>query len=454
MAVNDAAARMGLRPGQRLNDARAIFPALETGLIDRAYAAQRLKQLSLWMQRFTPWVSIEDDDGLLLDITGCAHLFGGEDSLCAQISDLMTKHGMSARLAIAETPGAAWALSHFDKKGETLHSLPLAALRLDAPVVDSLNRLGFKYIADIIALPRAALARRFRSKIQAEDVLRRLDQALGFVADPRVPAKQPPLYRAYVPLVEPILEAAQIENWLRTLMMQLLPQLVRDHAGVRQLRLLCFGVDGLTQYISIGCARATRDAAHLQRLMLAKIAQLQPGFGFEALLLTATRTSLLEAQQHSLSQQRDGSDAIALLSDTLASRLPAKSLHKKALLQSHIPERSEERVAHDTRISAKLHTLARRPLFMLMRPEVVTALAEVPDGPPRQFNWRRRSYKITKAHGPERLTPEWWQMDISEKPRDYYWLEDQDGSQFWVFRYGLYEGETKSPGWYVHGIEG
>jgi protein ImuB len=466
VAVNGAAQAAGVHAGQRLSDARAICPKLAVAPVDRAAARAALGHLCLWLQRYTPWVTPEPEDGALLDITGCAHLLGGEANLCADLAQRLRNCGIAVQLAVADTPLAAWGLARFGKtdlilqQGElraALVSLPVTALNLQAKTIDMLRRLGLKRVGDLLPIPRAALARRFRSKAAAQDVLLRLDQAMGGLADPRVPAVRPPVYRRNVQLIEPILEAAQISAWFAQLLPPLLAELEAAHMGVRRLQLLCFGLDGGVQAIRIGCARASRDAAHLIRLMRPKFETITPGFGLEALLLCAHEVGPLGAQQTSLTQDVQADD-IDVLADTLINRLSTRAVHKLARHASHIPERAQSRAAYGDPVSVRLHSLKppprpRRPLLLLPRPEPATAIAEVPDGAPRKLTWRRKVRNITRSSGPERIAPEWWRGNTDERSRDYYWVEDSDGVRLWVFRHGAL-GDEPSAAWYVHGLDG
>ncbi len=460
-ALNLQARAAGLRCGQSLSDARAILPALAVAPLDAAGNVQALQQLVLWLQRYTPWVTPEGADGALLDITGCAHLWGGEAALCADVRSRLRASSLTSRVGVASTPGTAWALARFGRTpclvqpdtsalADWLAPLPVAALQLMPGTVDILQRLGLKRIGDLLPIPRAALARRFRTRQVAQDVLERLDQALGRVPDPRVPATRPPAYRCQVRMMEPILEAGQIASWLAHLLGQLMPELAASALGVRRLELSCFCVDGSVQRTSVGCARPVRDAAHLARLFSSKIETITPGFGIDALTLTATHTAPLAAAQSSLTSTPEATaDSLA---DSLINRFSNAAVHKLSLRQSHIPERSEARVAYDARVSAKLHQLARRPLLLLGQPEPATALAQVPDGAPRQLVWRRKTHQIVRAHGPERIGPEWWRGNAREHTRDYYWVEDKEGVRLWVFRHGLFDQQM--PSWFVHGLDG
>jgi protein ImuB len=471
VAVSSAAQAAGVRAGQRLSDARAIYPKLAVAPLDRAAASAALDHLCLWLQRYTPWVTPEPEDGALLDITGAAHLLGGEANLCSDLMQRLRKSGIAVRLAVADTPLAAWGLARFGKmdlilqQGElraALGPLPVAALNLQGETVDMLRRLGLKRVGDLLPIPRAALARRFRSKAAAQDVLLRLDQAFATQADPRVPAVRPQVYRRSVQLIEPILEAAQIAAWFAQLLPPLLAELEAAQVGVRRLALLCFGLDGSVQNISIGCARASRDAAHLIRLMRPKFETITPGFGLEALLLCAQDVGPLGAQQTSLTQDVE-TDDIDVLADTLINRLSGAAVSKLITYASHIPERAQRRAAYGDAaygdpVSMRLHSLKppprpRRPLLLLPRPEPATAIAEVPDGAPRKLTWRRKVRSIVRSSGPERIAPEWWRGDEAERPRDYYWVEDSDGVRLWVFRHGLL-GDEPSANWYVHGLDG
>jgi protein ImuB len=488
-ALNEAAEAAGLSPGEPLADARAKAGFLQVRAIDTAADDAALRRLTLWATRYTPTASPWDEDngadGFFLEVEGSAHLFGGEKSLIADLSARLGKNfGLSARLAVAATPGAAWALARFHatplcilpsgQEAEALAPLPVEALRLTPDICATLRRLGFKTIGALLDKPRAPFAARFSAKL-----LRRLDQALGRVDEPQVPIVPPPVYHSLRYLLEPIITQEAIVALASRLMQTLVRVLVRDDVGARTLKLSLYRVDGEVKTLDIGLTLPTRSAAHVVRLIELKLdaaaATDDAGFGFEAVGLAITRAEPMPARQTELPSAEIDADRMercATLVDALRQRLGPQRVRRFAAVASHLPERAEallsvesfQSVSRSDPLLSEEDEKQPRPLLLLPRAEPVEDVtALVPDGPPRRFSWRGVTYEIAGAEGPERIAPEWWRMlhlpahsRESEQQqtltRDYYLVEDTVGYRFWLFREGLYGRETAAARWYVHGL--
>ncbi len=407
-------------------------------------------------------------DGLLLDVEGCAHLRGGEAGLLADMARRLEGMGLTARLALADTVGCAWALARFAPQAQTvvptgaarlaLADLPVAALRLDGETVATLRLLGLRDIGQLMPLPRAALARRFRAKAQAEAVVLRLDQALGERAEPVVPLTPPPCLQVARSFGAPLIDRALVAAWMPRLLGELAELLAKQGLGVRKLRLTAYRADGSRQDLQAGMGEPTRDVAHMLRLLEPRLETLEPGFGIESLGLAAEEAGPFCPAQGSFAGDRGALD-LAQLGDRLASRLGPQAVYRLGALESHVPERAEQmRPRGSAGQDAALNLDRMRPLLLLDRPEPVSVIAEVPEGPPARFVWRRLEHRVTRAIGPERIAPEWWRDGEDARTRDYYVVEDRQGRRFWLFRHGLYGGApgeaAREPDWFIHGFFG
>ncbi len=469
-AVNRQAEAAGLVSGMRLADARALLPRLVTAGSRPEEDRRDLERLALWCHRFTPLSAVDGADGLLLDITGCAHLFGGEAAMAVEVEARLAGLGFETRTGLADTPAAAWALARFGGEGRRiaepcrtlamLASLPVEALRLASEDARPLRRLGLATVGAVESLPRAALARRFGRHSGA--ALHRLDCALGRRADPVASLPLPPACLARLAFAEPLIDLAALEAALARLLDILCASLEQKGLGVRDLVLLFFRVDGGTARRRVSTARVTRDGAHLGGLFAGKIETVDPGFGIDAVVLHAVRTEPLAPEQYRLAvdglEGRGGSGELARLIDRLQARLGKGSVFRLEPVASHLPERAERRMdpGREGAIRPAQPGMPQRPLRLFDRPEPVNAVAEVPDGPPVLFTWRRLRRRIVRAEGPERIEPEWWAGGPEDRPRDYYRVEDQDGRRYWLFRAGLYRdaGGKGPPRWYLHGLYG
>lgn len=495
----------GLRLGQPLRDATAICPDLLTLPADPLAEARFLGVLRRWAGRFSPWVAEEPPAGLMIDLTGSAHLFGGEAAVLERVAEDCAELGLTLRAGIADTAGAAWGLARYGRSTvaplrsgdaidqearatrsraakrrgwerggsaprpmtargagmamiappghlvEALRPLPLAALRLEPDVVDRLMRLGLRQVGDLMVLPRAALARRF-----GMETLRRLDQALGMEPEPVSPARAPLHFAVRLTLPDPIGLRSDIEAALDRLLPTLCDKLQARGRGVRRLAFQAFRADGGVSVIEVGLARAAHTPDRIRPLLHLKLDQIDPGFGIDCLRLEALATEALVPGQlrSALAPAPPGrSDSHAL--DDLVGRLSARlgdgAVTRLHPAESHVPSKGAQVLMaawsqpHDGPWPSPS---APRPLVMF-RPEPVDA----PDGPdvPARFRWRRRDFALRMAVGPERLQAEWWleDPDWREGTRDYWRVEAEGGDRLWLF-YG--RGGAVTDGWYCEGV--
>lgn len=510
-AVNRAAAQAGLTQGMRLTDARAMLPGIQVHEADLRRDRISLKKLADWCGRYSPWTCPEsedpDEDGIFIDITGADHLFGGEQALLDDLVRRLSGFGVTARAAVADTPGAAHALARYgglpaqmtiicplNHARRALQFLPLGALRLDRQVIEGLDRLGLRRIGDLYGMERAPLSLRFGGM-----VLGQMDKALGKVSEPISPSLPVAPYRARISFADPIGLVDDVKRAIDTLSADLCGLLEKDGKGARKLELALYRVDGKVSRLSVGAAQPSCEADHLARLFADKLDRLgddfDAGFGIEVISLAALVAERITSHQQALPEKQTAPARklmgkrvpidLGHLVDRLGNRLGLENVAQMEPRASHIPElavvlspmdavsvaTARPREPHDWRVEqAQLQGQAQsRPLHMLPCPEPVEVIAEVPDGPPVRFRWRRVPYQVAKAEGPERIAPEWWKsggkgQNRLDRTRDYYRVEDDEGRRFWLYRDGLYgeqgdlfsdgveTGPPPAPRWYMHGV--
>ena len=462
-ATNRAADEAGVRPGMALVDARALYPELAVAPADPSGDLACLERLALWAQRWGPWVSLDPPDGLIVDVTGVAHLYGGEHALLKDAAARLAERGFVTRLGLAPTAGAAWALAHYagDRAilhpGENLDELPVAALRLDPATLLVLRRLGLKRIGDIAGLTREALARRFRNhKAPAANPLVRLDQLLGKVPEPQLPVRPTEVPLVQRRLMEPIRHRALLDQVLGDLAGDMVRLLEAQALGARRLELVLWKVDGEVLLRRLELAAASRDAAHLVRLFTSKLDDLDAGFGIELARLCAPWTEPLPLSQRDLDAAAEAhGTSLAACIDRLAVRLGAQAVHRPVSYASHVPERAQCWVPALTseRNSQDAFALPARPLKLLDQAEPIAVLYASPDGLPRFFRWRGEVHEIARAEGPERIAPEWWRERSGVRLRDYYRIEGGEGRGYWIYRNGIAgDGRGGAPEWFLQGL--
>jgi protein ImuB len=459
-AVNSVAAGMGLREGMPATKAQALVPDLVVQHADPDADGAALERLAVWALRYSPVVSIDLPDGIVMDTSGADHLHGGEEAMASDVGSRLRHAGIGARVAISDTWGASHAFARFSGGVATvvppgpvvpaIERLPIAALRLPADVVHELRRLGFDRVRDLQATPRAPLALRF-----GPIVGRRLDQATGSTSEPIDPIRPAEMIEVKRIFVEPIGAAETIARYVGKLTADLCTDLEERGVGARRLDLVCHLVDNRIQAVRIGVAKPIRDPKRLTRLLCDKIETIDPGFGIEILRLAATAVEPFATSQTISSLVEETVSDVTGLIDILANRLGGRCLFRMAPAQSDVPERSFVRVSPTAPVSDDTWPAHwPRPSRLLSAPEPIQTVALLPDHPPVKFTWRGIRRRVKRADGPERVFGEWWKRDAElVAVRDYFRVEDEAGERFWIFRAG--DGEDAATGshrWYLHGI--
>jgi len=467
-ALDEVSERLGLKRGQGLAEARAMFPKIDVVDEDERADAALLEALADWCDRYTPLVALDGKDGLFLDITGCAHLFGGEGVLLKDLLGRLFQMGFDVRGAISSSPGLSWAACRFGKGGiiaedrteSALAPLPVNALRIGEATIASLYKLGLKRIGDLLTMPRAPLARRF-----GMELLLRLDQARGANEEAISPHRPIAALSAERKLAEPIATEEHILELTGHIATSLKASLEARGAGGRVFELVLFRVDGRVFRIAAGASQPLRDPVRISALFSERLTavhdDLDTGYGFELLRLNVLRHDTYKTAQGDFTGEGDGEISLADFIDKVSARLGADCLQAAELNQSHVPERAVIFTPAITTPSAPEKAMGPlpfapgtdRPLRLFHHPEEVEAFAAVvPDGPPSRFRWRHVVHTVIHAEGPERIAPEWWLERTDTEERDYFRLESKAGRRFWVFREGHYNGGETSPTWRMHGL--
>lgn len=457
-AVSSLAAESGVKPGMRAADAKAICHGLEV-LDDKPERPRNLlRGLGEWCVRYSPIVAIDDFgmDGLLLDVSGCAHLWGGEREYLKEIISRLKSKGYTVRVAIADTPGAAWAVSHFGKvtplipagsHPEALLDLAPEALRLEQPILTKLHKLGFYQIKSFMTMPRSVLRRRF-----GESFLLRLAQALGTVDDILVPLQLPVPFQERLPCLEPIKTRAGIEIAISKMLELLCKHMQSEGKGLRTGILTGYRIDGKVVQVSIGTSYATHSVSHLFKLFQLKIDQIRPALGIELFVLDAPKVDDVEVPQEQMWTVQSGLDSqsVMRLIDRVAGKVGAEVIHRYLPATRYWPERAISRAGSITeKKTIEWRIDQPRPTELLKQPDPIEVMALIPDHPPKFFIYKGMQHHVVKADGPERIEREWW-LDQGEH-RDYYQVEDEQGGRYWLFRSGHYGGEQKYK-WFIHGF--
>ncbi len=484
LALDPGARALGLKPMTALADARAMHPGLDVHDADPEGDLACRDALVDWCRLFTPLAAPDGDDGIVLDVTGAAHLHGGEMALMALMVRRLAAQGFAASVAVAASPGAAWALARYgggksDRRRladdldlaatqRLFAPMPLAALRLDEAAVARLGQAGLRRIGDLILRPRAPIAARF-----GRDIHRRLDALLGLAAEPISPRFEAPAFVAERRFAEGIARREDVEGTILSLAYDLCGLLARHGEGARRLDVALYRVDGVVRHLEAGTSRPLRDPIGIARLFRERIEAagedgLDTGYGFEMVRLAATAAERLDESQTGWDAAGAGEADVADLVDRLGARFGLERVMRLRLADSHQPEREAMAVsasvptlrsplrgtATASTVVAEqddaLATQPERPIRLFERPEPIETMAEVPDGPPLRFRWRRMLHQVAAIEGPERIGPEWWREGAGGT-RDYFRAEDTGGRRFWLYREGLYR-EAAEPRWYVHGI--
>ncbi len=458
------ARKAGLLPGLAFADARARVPLMRVEKEDEAADAILIGNLVRWCDRYTPVIAQDPPNGLMLEISGSTHLFGGEKPLMDDAITRLARMGLTAFATIAGTTRAARALGRFRATGtiappgaerDHVASLPVEALEADEKVSLALRRAGLKTIADLASRPRKPLAARF-----GEDLTLRLAEVLGEIDRPLVPHRPPPVFSAECRFADPIGLADDIDGALSGLAHELCEGLSRLDRGGRAFEVTFFRADGAVRQIEVLSGQPLRAPKTLLRLISMRLDALpdplDPGFGFDMIRIAVLDDDAASAVQPGLDGDNGHERSVIDLIDRLAARFGSDAVNRFVAKGSHLPERAALAVpalGAQTGSWPEMGTKPPRPLFLLSPAEPIEAMAaEVPDGPPKRFRWRGVLYDTLYVEGPERIAPEWWRAAKDVKSRDYFRVEDGEGHRFWLFRYGLYGHEREPVRWFMHGL--
>lgn len=468
-ALDAVAAGLGLRIGMPLAEARALLPDIATAKAAPEADAAVLRACAAACEMFTPLVALRGEEGLILDITGCAHLFGGEAGLGGRARRRLDRLGFSTQAAIAGTPEAAWALARYRRstiaapgEEESLaRALPITALDQDSGTTLALSRAGFRTLGDLSDRPSSLLSARF-----GEGLVVALRRVLGQEDIRITPRRAPPEVMAEKHFPEPLGAVDSLLGVLAGLAGDIMHRLEQRGAGGRAFEASFFRADGAVRHLILETAQGTRDAASLMRLVRLRIEALadplDPGFGFDALRLAVTRSEPLHAAQQTLAGGQVAQDEardVAGLVDRLVARFGRGSVRRFIARDTHDPVLAGGMVPYLADAASAPWPEPEpgqpplRPLTLFPHPQWIEVMAEVPDSPPLRFRWRRLLHEVARAEGPERIAPEWWHEGApAPATRDYYRVEDASGHRFWIFREGLYEDSNARPRWFLHGL--
>jgi protein ImuB len=455
-SVDDAARRLKLRPGMTIAYAQSLIPDLQIHDAMPVEDEAALHRLALWCTRYSPLVAVDPPAGIFIDIAGSAHLFKGEAALLQDLRWRLAASHIGAKAAVADTPGCAWAAARFagdeivapGRGSDVLGGLPVAALRLEEKTIESLRDVGIERIAQLVSKPRGSLQTRFGS-----EVLLRMDQALGSASEVLVSLVPPEVPRSKLRFAEPLGDPEDLQRVINILCQSLVEDLERRGVGARRLDLVFQRVDNIAQAVRIGTSRPNRNAPHLAKLLGERLVLVDPGFGIEEATLTASWIEALTEKQITGSHVAKAGENVDVgeLVDKLRIKLGAERVFRLVPVESDIPERATKRVPAMAKAKgANWPADLPRPSRLLTPPELVSAVAEIPDAPPRFFVWRKTRHRVVKADGPERILGEWWANDQEVGlQRDYYRVENAQGERFWLFRDAPAE---QGPRWWLHGI--
>jgi protein ImuB len=454
VATSVAARKLGLAPGLAFADARARVPNMRVETENEAADAALMGNLARWCDRYTPVLAFDPPDGLMMEISGSAHLFGGEQSLKSDLSARLERMGFTALTAIAKTTYAGRALCRFGTQDGPLESLPVEALEVGEKITLALYRAGLKSIADLASRPRKPLAARF-----GETLTLRLAQVLGEIDRPIVPLRVPDPFFAECRFADPIGLIEDIELALSRLCQQLCADLSMKDRGGRSFEVTFFRADGAVRSIEVRSGQPLRAPETLLKLITMRLDALpdalDPGFGFDMIRIAVRDEDSAAPIQPRLDGDNGDERSVIELVDRLAARFGPERVEKFVAKGSHLPERAVSTVSAlevgNTSWPAK-SAMPPRPLFLFSPAEPIEVIAEVPDGPPRRFRWRGTIHETVHVEGPERIAPEWWRAKKDILTRDYFRVEDARGHRFWVFRYGLYGREAGPLRWFIHGL--
>jgi len=454
-SANAIAESHGIHQGMVLADARAIVPKIEVKDDKPDLREKLLMRLAEWCIRFSPIVAVDLPDGLLLDASGCTHLWGGDQNYVNDIAQKLSARGYDVHVVIADTIGVACGVARFGRGHQVVSSeehfnvlmaLPPEALRVEAEVIERLHKLGLNKIRQLVKIPRASLRRRFGQLINT-----RLNMALGIEMETIEPVVPIEPYQERLPCLEPIVTRNGIEIALRQLLETLCFRLQQEQKGIRTSVLKCYRLDGKIEHVEVVTSRPSHSVMHLYKLFELKIQAIDPGLGIEMFVVEAPKVEDHLPLQEKMWEGSVGLEDVRLseLLDRLANKVGTQSIHRYLPDEHYWPERSIKLTTYLLeRPTTEWRVEEPRPVQLLQTPELIEVTAPIPDYPPMLFIYKGKEHRIVNADGPERIEQEWW-LQLGQH-RDYYRVEDEEGNRYWLFRLGHYHDVTYQ--WFLHGF--
>jgi protein ImuB len=452
-AVNYAAQQQGIYTNMLLADAQAVCNNLQIEEAPQNNFENTLIKIAEWCIRYSPTVAIELPDSVVIDASGCTHLWQGEQNYINDIKKRLQQFGYTTHIAIAGTIGTAWALSHYSNiqiaengnEKQTLQTLPPQALRIEPAVTERTHALGLHTIHSCLQIPTRQLQRRL-----GEHFIQRLQQALGYINEYIQPITSIAPYTERLALYDPVKTITAIEIAVQKLLCTICQRLQKEQKGLRSLRLQAYSIDKHTQQLNIGTNRATYNEQYIFQLIALQLGSLQPGLGFELFVLDILQHEPYVPEQENIwvGKKTIQDKNVAVLLDKIENKIGVKKISRFAFAAHHWPERAITKITTTNEESIEPISNSVRPLQLLQPPQLIYVTAPIPDYPPMLFRHKGTLHKIIKADGPERIEQEWWLQQGLH--RDYYYVEDETGSRYWLFRLGHYDTATPAT-WYLHG---
>jgi protein ImuB len=442
LACNQQARDSGVRNGMRLPAACALVPQLHHRPRDHAAETAALSTLAAWAAGFTPNVSLEPPQALLLDIEGSLKLFGGIRAVLQALRHGLNEMGYSAAIACAPTCGAALLLARGGnetvvscKRGleAVIVALPLSVLQCEVSTLKTLAAAGLRSIGALLALPRDETARRF-----GQPLLDSLDRALGRLPAPRRFFTPPACFDAKVEFAAEVIGGEALLFAAKRLLTQLAGFLCARNGGIQRCTLtLLHDKDFAATTIDIGLVAPTRDAAHMTLLARERLAAFTLPAPVQAIVLEAGEILELAQENSSLfPEQINPPGEREKLIERLRARLGRGAVGGVVSRAGHRPERAWQPAEPGTPNHAP--SCGPRPLWLLEAPRPLPQIAAKP---------HYGNDPLALIAGPERIESGWWDSD--DIRRDYFIARTAEHSMLWVYR------DWRRPGgWYLHGIFG
>ncbi len=433
-SLTEGALATGLHQGMPLTDAKGVLPDLLTQVREERSEADLLITLHRWAERYSPWRAMEGHDALLLDITGCSHLWGGEAPMAEDIAQALEGFGFRTHLAVADSKGAALTAARFTDEALTLippgrstqvlGALPLTALGDKAY---DLRRLGLKTLADVAALPRAEMAKRF-----GYDLMLRLDETLGTRSTPVSPTKAARPYAARMSFPDPIGLLSDVTMGLEKVLGSLCRQLREDGRGARLVELSLNHADGEETVRQVGLAEPCQNPNLILRQFTPLLEKVDAGFGIDRMRVIAITHEGYTERQLSSETEQVGSDKLTELVGRLGNRLGFDRIAMPRPTGSHLPGFDVRQAEAVSRPETSSWPPSSAPLpLRLTPPRPVEPLSA--GRPPGRFRCQDTVHEITHARGPRRVAGEWWQNDRARHPTYDYWdVQTRDGARLWL----------------------